>query len=379
MKDFFNTIIPLWEIAVKKAKGKLTHFHIFDGYLGNNESIHPITKRYQEKIKSVLNEKDDIQGAIDYIVTTFTHLIKRYNLIDEENQKLIFEQIVIFMNNLYLELRSKYIFNTLSNNDLEEFNWLSIWNKLNNLFQMEWNHSNAWCSCRHYALLFKHIFDIIEENFRLWISNYLYLEKTDWLNHAWLVVTFKWKNYLVDSSFFNGKLMQPIDNVWRYYDRMESLCNLYTENIHPKDTETLKDQYIEHNYNYYKVALKSADELLCLLQSIPQEEVWSFSKMYNILNVVFWVNFRISNTWILVSNTFTYHFNHNFKKEELDSISDDDLMDYIISSISYKTNKYDDRKITIFDFERKYIKDTLYFFSDKVDYSALRKILSDTD
>ena len=379
MKDFFNTIIPLWETAIKKVKGKLTHFHIFDESLRNNKLIHPITKRYQEKIESAFYEANDIQEAIDYIVRTFTHLINRYNLTDEKNQELIFEQIVIFMNNLYSVLRSKYIFNTLSNNNLKEFNWLPIWNKLNNLFQMKWNHSNAWCSCRHYALFFKHIFDTIEENFRLWIQNYLYLEKTDWLNHAWLVVTFKWKNYLVDSSFFNGKLIQPIDNLWRYYDRMESLSNLHGEDVHPSDTQILKDQYIEHDYNYYKVALKSADDLICLLQSLPQEKIWSFSRMYNVFNVVYWVNFRVTNTWILVSGTFTYHFDHDFKKEELDSISDDNLMDYIINSISYKTNKYDDRKITIFDFEKKYIKDTLSFFSDKVDYSALRKILSGTD
>ena len=84
----------------------------------------------------------------------------------------------------------------------------------------------------------------------------------------------------------------------------------------------------------------------------------------------------ISSNWILVSGTFTYHFDHSFKMEELDSIWDEELMDYIINSISYKTNNYSDRKITDFDFEKKYIKDTLSFFTDKIDYSALRKILS---
>jgi hypothetical protein len=60
----------------------------------------------------------------------------------------------------------------------------------------------------------------------------------------------------------------------------------------------------------------------------------------------------------------------------LDNISDDELMDYLISRISYKTDKNNTKKIKVFSFEKRYIKDTLCYFSDKIDYSILRKILS---
>jgi hypothetical protein len=51
-------------------------------------------------------------------------------------------------------------------------------------------------------------------------------------------------------------------------------------------------------------------------------------------------------------------------------------MDYLINSISYKTDKNNTKKIKVFNFEKNYIKDTLYYFSDKIDYSILRKVLS---
>jgi hypothetical protein len=51
-------------------------------------------------------------------------------------------------------------------------------------------------------------------------------------------------------------------------------------------------------------------------------------------------------------------------------------MDYLINHISYKTNKDSGKTIKVFDFEKKYIKNTLSYFSDKIDYSSLRKVLS---
>jgi hypothetical protein len=51
-------------------------------------------------------------------------------------------------------------------------------------------------------------------------------------------------------------------------------------------------------------------------------------------------------------------------------------MDYFINCISYKTTEDSDKKIKIFNSEKKYIRDILYYFSDKIDYKILRKILS---
>jgi ATP-dependent protease HslVU (ClpYQ) ATPase subunit len=115
--------------------------------------------------------------------------------------------------------------------------------------------------------------------------------------------------------------------------------------------------------------------LLSLLDSIPKK-VWSISRMYNILDNVLGINFKISNDWIQILETFTYNFDHIFNTEELDNISDDELMDYLINHISYKTNKNNGNTIKVFDFEKKYIKNTLSYFSDKINYSSLRKVLS---
>jgi hypothetical protein len=52
MKDFFNTIIPIGETITKKVKNK---FYLrFNDNTEINKSIHPITKRYEDKIKEAL-------------------------------------------------------------------------------------------------------------------------------------------------------------------------------------------------------------------------------------------------------------------------------------------------------------------------------------
>lgn len=375
MSDFFNTVIPIGETITKKVRNK---FYLrFKDNKEINKSIHPITKRYEDNIKEALLWVKDMQDSIDYILDTLTRLININNLKDKSNKELIFEQIIIFMNYLCLELRSKFLFNTLTNNDLREFNQQTIWDNINNLAQRWWDNSYSWFYCIHYALLFKKIFDELEKRTNLWTSNYLFLEKSDWLNHAWLVVTFNWKNYLVDSSFFNKKFMQPINDMWKYYNRMESLENCWIKDIKSDSIQKVKNDYIEHDYDYYKIMLKSSDDLLRILDSIPRK-IWSISRMYNILGNTLWINFRISNRWIEILGAFTYYFDHIISKEELNNISDDVIMDLFVDSIWYKIDKSNNRKIHVYDFEKKYIRSVLSYFSDKIDYSNLRKVLSNT-
>ena len=287
MKDFFNTVIPIGETITKKVKNKFYLRFRDDPEI--SKFIHPITKRYEDKIKDALVWASDMQETVNYILDTLTRLININNLKDNADKNLIFEQIIIFMNYLCLELRSKFLFNTLTNNDLREFNDQTIWDNINNLSQNWWDSSRSWFYCIHYALLFKKIFDELEKRTNLWISNYLFLERSSWLNHAWLVVTFNWKNYLVDSSFFNKKFMQPINDMWKYYDRMGSLENCYREDIKSDQIQKVKDDYIEHDYDYYKIMLKSSDDLLRILDSIPRK-IWSISRMYNILGNTLWIN-----------------------------------------------------------------------------------------
>ena len=375
MNDFLETIVPIWKTAAWRAKWKFAHALVFGNSLENHKPMHRITKRYQEKIGNALNWTEEIQETINHIIETLKRLINKYDLTDETNKNLIFDQLIIFINNLYLKLRSKYIFNTLSKNNLKKFNELTIWGKINNLMQKEGSDWYTWCCCKHYALLFKDIFDKIEESLNLWISSYLFLEKIDWLNHAWVVVTFNWKNYLADSSFFNWKFMQPIENIWKYYNRMKDLSDFYMEDIPSSEIETIKNDYIEHKNDYYKVAFKSRNELLSLLDLLSPQ-AWSFSKMYNIFGNVLWVNFRIFNDKLIFFNTFCYYFDHKFSEEELDNLTDEELMSLIINSISYKSKIGNNKKIAIFDFEKKYIQDSLSYFLDKIDFVVLRKILS---
>lgn len=390
MRDLLDTIIPIGKPVVKRVLQK--SLHRFNEKLEKHrtitreesETIHHVTKYdqltkyYQEKIDNVLMESSSAQETVDYVLEHIWKLRYMYNLTDENDKELIFNQIMIFMNHLYRKFRSKYIFNTLNKNDYWQFNEKTIWSKMDNLMQKEKNSSSSGCCCIHYTLLFKQIFDELEKKLKLWMANYLYVQKTRWLHHAGLVVTFKWENYLVDSSSFNWKFMQPVDELWGLYDRMEPVSLLRSEDIPENSIQEIKDKYSKHDYEWYAVALKSSDDLLSVLKSIPPKS-WSFSEMYKskLLNTTLWLNYRIYSKWILVLNTIFYHFDHVLTKEELDAVSDDQLLDYLLKSVSYKTKLNDDRKITIFDFERKKIQGAFSYFSDKIDYSALRKVLTE--
>jgi hypothetical protein len=52
MKDFFNTVIPIGETITKKVKNKFYLRFRDDPKI--NKLIHPITKRYEDKIKDAL-------------------------------------------------------------------------------------------------------------------------------------------------------------------------------------------------------------------------------------------------------------------------------------------------------------------------------------
>lgn len=380
MSDLLETAFTFGKILTVKLGRKFVPRPHFDEDVESYKSIHKITLHFEDKIKNALlwdeNIQENVQEIVDYIFEYLWRLNNIPNLNDEENWKLIFDQIIILINFLYKQLSSKSFYNNLTNNNLNDFNDKNIWNKIINIIQKGWKISQSWFFCTHYALLFKHIFDEIEKRIKLWTSNYLFLEKTNWRNHAWLVVIFQWTYYLVDSSSFNHKCMQPINELWgEHFERMKILLETNVNDIPADRLETAKNKYLSCNYNYYKVPLKTSKDLLFLLDSTIKEK-WNSARIYNIFGNKLWVNFTVSKEWIQLLGTFFYHFDPVLINERLDNISDSKLMDYFVNCISYKTTKDSDKKIKVFNFEKKYIRDILYYFSDKIDYSDLRRIIS---
>jgi len=297
----------------------------------------------------------------------------------------VFEQIIIFVNFLYRKLNAKYLFNTISRNDVNVFNEMTIWDKLESTLYRKWKiweNYNTWCCCKHYTLLFKDFFDRLEEKW-LNISSYLYAEKTNWFNHTWMVVIFNWRNYIVDTTYYNKKLMQPLDELWeKYFKRMQFLSNIDEKDI-GNDVKLIAQDYTEHNDNYFKVALKTSEELLLLLKLVPIDP-WSIVDVHNILgfkniiDIILSVNFKITKTWIIVFNIIFYLFDYVFTKEELCNIRDDELLLWLIANISHKTDKDNNDKIVVFNCEREYLKRRLSNLSDKIDYNRLRKLLTES-
>jgi len=397
MRDLALTYTPLAEKLWEKFK-----FYVNKRFIKkHNTEVLPkfsnttldATKFFWKKIEEVFLFNGDVSKNIDNIFKWFKYYISKIDLNNDANQFLVFEQVKEFLNYFGFFLRKKfqYLENTLSVDKIEEYNENTIWEKIDRLIS-KYNYledPNYWVNCRHYALLFKDFFDKLKD---LWldITNHLFMEYDGW-NHSWLVVTFKWKNYLVDFFVSRNTLMSSFDELpEKFFERMKNFgkdCESESLNLSEKI-----EYYKNDSTLYRKVCFQTADELLLLISSLIEDR-WSivvsrFKKSSSLMDKLMWVHFNIDNEWILFSNTFFYHFYPKFDEETLNSISDKNLLKEMINRIAYKTdvrknkrnndNSAECETIKIFDFEKKHLLKRLsYLFENKkMDYSLLRKILA---
>lgn len=347
---------------------------------GDKDRIDKITKHYIDIINKVLDNDIliDLDHNINHVFDTISRLLRTKKIITDDD---FFNQLIMIINFLYKKINVNYVFNTLNRSSLDDFNKKSIWMKVSSLIKKN-NESFNWCSCRHYALLFKHILDELENRTKIWISNYLFIEKTDWLNHVWLVVSFNWKNYLLDSSFFNHRFIQGFDDLWEAYERMHELPNFHKDSS-DKDTEAILLDYKNNNTNYSKVCINSSDDLIYIISSLTEDKWVLYANKntfddWNIIDkLIWWISFEFFWNWILFSDFFFYYFNNDFNVENVDNLENENLLKELINNISYKIDAKWNR-IWIFKFEKEYLIKRLLYFSDKIDYDYLRKILKKT-
>ena len=367
-------------VAKKFSKLKDNQLSLSDSF----ESDLIVTKKFEDRVGKILLSKENISEEIDETFEVFRRYIKKFDLSNDENQRLIFEELKKFLNYFWFILRqnSRYLVNTLSPNKIEYFTEKSIWKKIDDIIPNDdyLDDPNYWSSCRHYTLLFKDFFDQLE---KLWlkITNYLFVENTDWSDHLWLVITFQWENFLVDSFLDLKKrfVVHSIKDLPKdYFDRMKPLENFSKDDIKDDNLKSDIEEYKNGNLNYRKVCFKSTDDLIQLLSSIMRDK-WAISfgrfEKKNLLDLFMWTHFNIFRDWILFSRTFFYHFDKNFDEKTLHDISDEDLLKEMVSHISYKTENGKNTKIKVFDFEKEHLLSRLSYFANKIDYSHLRKLL----
>lgn len=389
MNDLVQTFIPLFKnfgtklnsyIVRKYRKLKDNNGNLLNYF----ESDLSVTKYFQDRVWNVLLSKENISDDIDNLMKLFWIYIQKIDLLDDNNQRLVFEELKKFLNYFWFILRknSRYLENTLSSNKIEYFNKKTLWEKINDItpknnYLQDWNY---WASCRHYTLLFKDFFDQLE-NMWLKIENYLFVEDTDWSDHLWLIITFEWENFLVDafSDLRKRFVVQSIKKLPEdLFERMKSLENFSKNDINDDNLAAEIEKYKNGDENYRKICFKNADDLFQLLSCIIKNK-WAISlgrfEKKNILDLFMWTHFNFFRDWILFSRTFFYHFDKIFDEESLRNISDEDLLEEVINHISYKTEKGKNIKIKVFDFEKKHLLSRLSYFADRIDYSHLRKIL----
>jgi len=381
-----KTINPLFKNFLNKCSSHVIKKHS-NNLSDSSEIVLPVTKYFEDKVWAILSSNENISQGIDSAMRWFKRYIKKIDLTDDENQRLLFEELKKFLNNFWFILRrkSRYLENTLSPNKVEFFNEKSIWEKIDDIIAKDnyLDDPNYWSSCRHYTLLFKDFFDQLE-NLWLNITNYLFVENTDWSDHMGLVVTFKWENFLVDSFLDLRKRLVVHsfkDLPKNYFDRMKTLENFSKDDINDDNLWSNIEKYKNGNLNYRKVCFKNTDDLFQLLSSIMKDK-WAISfgrfEKKNLLDLFMWTHFNIFRDWILFSRTFFYHFDDDkmFDEQTLCDIPDEDLLKEMVNRISYKTENGKSTKIEVFDFEKKHLLSRLLYFSKKIDYSHLREILN---
>lgn len=150
-----------------------------------------------------------------------------------------------------------------------------------------------------------------------------------------------------------------------------------------KDTETILSDYKNSKTNYFKVCVNSPKDLIYIISSLIEDRwvVWTNKNMFqswNIIdNLIHRISFELFWNWILFSNYFYYYFNNDFDVDNLDNLENEKLLRELISNISYKVDAEWNR-IWILRFEKEYLLSRLSYFSDKIDYDYLRKVLKKT-
>ena len=95
-------------------------------------------------------------------------LISRSDLSNPETQKEIFDQILVFLNELLWKIDAKKFYNNIPKTDIKKFSTKSLWEQfMHNIYwkqrKLYYRDEIGWGSCSYWTILFKHFFEELEK------------------------------------------------------------------------------------------------------------------------------------------------------------------------------------------------------------------------
>jgi hypothetical protein len=197
--------------------------HIHD----TNTKATTISKKVIQLINTTLkNPWDHFSERINYIIqkAIISSTKQQNNILDNECQKRIFEEVCIFLNELFKEVQIKKFYNNIPDIDLVQYWEKNIGEQfVNNIYgkdrKLFYREELKWGSCHHWTILLKNLFDILKEKWVI-IENRILAYDTIWW-HSALLIRFQWEKYLADINDSSKKIISSVTELNKKHETKE--------------------------------------------------------------------------------------------------------------------------------------------------------------
>ena len=219
--------------------------------------------RFSDDIWKILSSpNENMIQELNYVFEKFLRLVSMSDLKNEEIQKTIFQNVFDFLNKLFEKIDIKKFYNNIPKINIKQYSENSVWEMfLHNIYWKErklfYRDEIEWWSCSYWTILFKRFFDELEKKWLKIKSDIFFYPNNDlegWWWHSWLIITFQWKDYLVDFWWFNSMQDNPImENIDVLNEKYESTV---FDALKRKNIEKYYRQKIKINHYHFLMISK---------------------------------------------------------------------------------------------------------------------------
>jgi len=333
--------------------------------------------------ETISNPDENLIKKLNAIFDKSFRLISRSNLNNPHTQKEIFDQILVFMNELLWKIDAKKFYNNIPKTDIKKFSKKSLWEQfIHNIYwkqrKLFYRDEIGGWSCSYWTILFKHFFEELEKKWMKIKSEIFFYPMKDIDGERWhsgVIISFQWKEYLADFWWFNQNNKNPI------IESIDNLNKIYYSN----NFNCFKSDAIE---KYYKLKKRKKKDNAWLLFF---HDIWTFTnrrsqRARNNATIEFipklnWkeskdVKFEFQSDKIYLTIDGIQHvFIYKKDKKSPKDIPDEKFFDYFISHIHHlqTSDKFTKETLSI-KWEKNIFTEYLNLIREKINIQKLRKI-----
>lgn len=313
-------------------------------------------------------------------------LISRSDLSNPGTQKEIFDQILVFLNELLWKIDAKKFYNNIPRTDIKKFSKKSLWEQfIHNIYWKQWKlfyrNEIGWWSCSYWTILLKHFFEELEKRWMDIKSEIFFYPNNDisgWRWHSGVIVSFQWKEYLADFGWFNqnnkNSIIENIDNLNKIYcsnnfDCFKSDAIKKYYKLQKKEKGRWKNTWLLFFHDIWTFTDRRSQRLRknATIEFIPKLD-WKHSK-----NVKF--EFHSDKIYLTVDGVQHVFVFKKDKKHPSVDISDERFFDYFISHIQHlQTTNKSTKEVLNIKWEKNIFTEYLNLIREKINIQKLRKI-----